>query len=119
MPHSRPVADRFIQEVEKLRNRSASEDEIRGAGRILYPKVTARDESMRARLMRACRASDANWSIVRRHYDDGANIGAVVAELDRPTATGAPKGNINSRGKKRDFSLTRISGMWRAMTRAQ
>jgi hypothetical protein len=117
--HARPVADRFIQEAKKLRVRNASDDEIKGAARVLYPNTTARDLSMRARLMRACRASNANFLAVLAVYERGANIGAIVAELEPMGITGAPIGNLNARGKKKDFSLKRINNTWRAMTRAE
>jgi hypothetical protein len=67
--------------------------------------------------MRACRASGANFSAVLAAYERGANIGEIVAELELMGITGAPVGNLNARGKKKDFSLKRINNTWRAMTR--
>jgi hypothetical protein len=116
--HSRPVADQFIHEAKKLRARNASDDEIKGAGRVLYPRTVPRDLAMRARLMRACR-SDANFSTMLAAYERGANIGKIIERLEPMGITGAPIGNRNARGKKKDFSLKRINGMWQAMSRVK
>lgn len=69
--------------------------------------------------MRACRASEASFASALQTYAAGGNIGQVVASLDTMGATGAPLGNINARGKKKDFSLDRINNTWRAMTAAE
>ena len=116
--HSRPEADKFINQAKRLREKNAPETEIVGAADVLYPDPL-RDKSKRSRLLRACRASDAGFARAVQAYEEGGNIGAIVAALETSSAAGAPKGNINSRGKKRDFSMGRIEGMWRAMSRAQ
>jgi hypothetical protein len=72
---------------------------------------------MRSRLLRAVRASAAAFAEAERVYTSGGDIGDIVRALPRHSAAGAPKGNLNSRGKKRDTSIERISGIWRAMSR--
>ncbi len=116
--HSRPEADKFIKEAKRLRDKNASEPEIIGATEVLYPNKE-KGKYKRSRLLRACRASDESFARALRVYKEGGNIGTIVAALETSSLAGAPKGNINSRGKKRDFSLTRFNGTWRAMTQAE
>src|SRR5947208_2722732 len=116
--HTRPIADQFIAEARKLRGRGASEDEVIGAARVLYPTTSrGRDVSMRSRLLRAVRASAAAFAEAERVYKSGGDIGDIVRALPRNSAAGAPTGNLNSLGNKRDTSLARLNGMWRAMSR--
>lgn len=55
--HSRPEADKFIEQAKRLRNKNAGKAEIIGAAEVLYPNPL-KDRSKRFRLLRACRASD-------------------------------------------------------------
>lgn len=116
--HLRPEADKFIAQAKRLREKSAPEAKIIGAAEALYSDPL-KHKSKRSRLLRACRASDMSFARAVKVYNDGGNIGAIVAALETSSTAGAPKGNLNSRGKKRDFSLTRFTGMWRAMTPAE
>ena len=116
--HSRPEADKFIKEAKRLRAKNASEPEIIGAAEVLYPNKE-KDKYKRSRLLRACRASQESFGRALQVYKEDGNIGTIVAALDTNSLAGAPKGNIKSRGKKRNFSLTRFNGTWRAMTRAE
>jgi hypothetical protein len=116
--HSRPEADKFIEQAKRLRKKNATDDQITGAAEVLYPD-RLKHKSKRSRLLRGCRASEASFARAVKVYEDGGNIGAIVAALDTSSSAGAPKGNVNSRGKKRDFSLTRLNGTWRAMTRSE
>jgi len=118
--HNRPAADKFMKAVRDLRARNASKEKCKGAAEVLYPSGSAAASSVksaRSRFIRACVASDESFRRARNAYDSGANIVDIVAALDKATFAGAPKGNVNARGKKRDFSLTRINGMWRTMSR--
>jgi len=116
--HSRPEADKFIEHAKRLRNKNAGEDEIVGASEALYPDPI-KHRYKRSRFKRACLVSDASFARAVAVYDAGGNIGDIVAALETTSAAGAPKGNINARGKKRDFSMKRLNGTWRTMTRAE
>jgi hypothetical protein len=112
--HSRPIADQLIREAKKLRFRRASEDEIEGAARILYSTNSKRDQSMRARLRNACRASTTEFAHALETYREGGNIVEIMKALPG-SAAGAPAGNLNALGKKRKSSMPRLLAMWRAM----
>ena|SRR5882724_1886671 len=116
--HKRPAADKFMKAVRDLRSRNASDEEVRGAGWVLYPDKT-KDAFNRARLLRACRASRHNFIRAEEAYESDANIVQIVAALDTSTLAGAPKGNLNARGKRRDDSLWRINGAWHALSRGK
>jgi hypothetical protein len=116
--HSRPAADRFIKEAKNVRV-LASEEEAQGAARTLYPRNNPTDKSKRARLLRAYRASPRSFSEAIRVYDTGGHVGAIVAALDLASVAGAPKGNINARGKKRNSSIDRFNKTWHAMPRSE
>ena len=116
--HKRPAADKFMKAVRELRSRDSSEEEAIGAAWVLYP-AKIKDKSNRSRFLRAYRAPYRNFCRAQEAYTAGENIVQIVAALDKRTLVGAPKRNLNARGKKRDFSLARINGMWRAMSREQ
>jgi hypothetical protein len=116
--HSRPAADKFMKALRELRSRDSSEQEALGAAWVLYPDKI-KDKSNRSRFLRAYRAPHQNFFRAEEAHTAGKNIVQIVAALDKRTLVGAPKGNLNARGKKHDFSLRRMHGMWRAMSREQ
>jgi hypothetical protein len=119
--HKRPAADQFMREAKRLRSENASEEKIRGAAEVLYPTGSAALKSvrsMRSRFLRACTASDQNFAHAEGIHTSGGHIGKIVGGLDKRSAAGAPKRNLNALGKKRDFSLNRFNAMWRAMSPA-
>jgi hypothetical protein len=107
--HVRPKADQFIREVRRLRAQRASEEKCKGAAEVLYRPGSAATnslKSMRSRFIRACFASDASFQRAEEAYKAGANIVKIVAALDKTSAAGAPKGNLNAQGKKRIYHST-------------
>lgn len=92
--HAHPEADKFIEQAQRLRAKNASEHEIICAADVLYPDGT-KHRSKRSRLIRACRSSDESFARAEKVYHGGA-----IAVLDTSSAAGAPKQNINARGKK-------------------
>jgi hypothetical protein len=120
--HLRPKADQFMREVKRLRAQRASREKCEGAADVLYPPGSAAAsslKSMRSRFLRACLASDESFQQGEEAYGAGGNVVQIVAGLDKTSTAGAPKGNLNAQGKKRDLSLDRINGMWRSMSPAK
>ena len=116
--HLRPKADQFMREVRRLRSQGASKEKCKGAAEVLYPTGSAAPsslKSMRSRFVRACSVSNESFQCAEQAYAAGANVVQIVATLDKTSAAGAPKGNLNAQGKKRSISLDRINGMWRNM----
>ena len=112
--HKRPATDKFMSAVRKWRARNASEDRLIGAAWELYPDK-AKDRANRSRFLRACQASEQSFRRADEAAKRGGNIVDIVGLLERRSIAGAPKGNLNARGKRRDHSLSRINNAWRAL----
>ena len=108
-----------MTEAHRLRSRNATRAEVEGAASVLYPSDSAKDQTMRSRLWRACSVPASNFASAFEAYRRGANSSEVLVYLGRNSNAGAPEGNLNGAGKKRKSSEKRLAGMWRAMSREE
>jgi len=105
-------ATELMNAAMKLRASGASLDDAVRESWQLYPASNGTDGPLRSRLLRLFEADPKSFAAAAAAFRTGANQIEIVALASRRDPRGAPTGNKNAHGKRKQSTVARLEKLW-------
>jgi hypothetical protein len=102
--------------VLRLRAKNISLDEAKRQILREYPGRVASDKYMRSRSKRLFLCPVPEFANAVGVYESGGHINDILSVVPTVSSAGAPRGNLNARGKRQKSPLPRLHALWRSLS---